>query len=316
MFIDTAGFGASDIGDVENFHDIVSCLDALAPFVTIAGLLFVYGGTQDRMYSHDLATTQWVKCFCGPKFYRHITIVTTKWDSLQEDDFREAWVRFTGVINDPTITDILNPGKRYHGGSVYHHGVIMDDANPGAPLRCLPKKTCTDERVKYARAMIRERYSANPDVKLQVVREMAAGVLWHQTESARVLQNSPLSIKLDVRDDFLRLTVIQHKKPADLGTKPKGRRTASALPPAPLPLAPLPLALPPSPWVEKPQRSWYSRFWDWIEKAKELAAFFHEQQKKAAENRGATQSRPTAWVGLVGTLRNWWSGPRKPQRDE
>lgn len=179
-----------------------------------------------------------------------------------------------------------------------------------------PKKTCTDERVKYARAMIRERYSANPDVKLQVVREMAAGVLWHQTESARVLQNSPLSIKLDVRDDFLRLTVIQHKKPADPSTKPKGRRTASALPPAPLPLAPLPLALPPSPWVEKPQRSWYSRFWDWIEKAKELAAFFHEQQKKAAENRGATQSRPTAWVGLVGTLRNWWSGPRKPQRDE
>lgn len=140
LFIDTAGFGASDIGDVENFHDIVSCLDALAPFVTIAGLLFVYGGTQDRMYSHDLATTQWVKCFCGPKFYRHITIVTTKWDSLQEDDFREAWARFTGVINDPTITDILNPGKRYHGGSVYHHGVIMDDANPGAPLRCLPKK--------------------------------------------------------------------------------------------------------------------------------------------------------------------------------
>ncbi|EAQ88328.1 predicted protein [Chaetomium globosum CBS 148.51] len=324
LFVDTAGFGAGDRKDFDNFFDVVTCLDALAPFVTIAGLIFVYGGTQERMYAHDLTTTQWVKCFCGPEFYQYITIVTTKWDMLQQEAFTEAWERFDGVVKDPVVADILSPApagtKRYHPGSVYHHGVVMDDANLGTPLRCLPKTTCANERTKRARAMIMNRYSTRPEVKPQILRQMAAGVLWYETEAAKLLRNSHLAIKLTIVDHFLRVTVIPDKKPAELTTKPKSRRTASTLPPAPaflalpppdptpvtekpakpsakpkvrkttstLPSVPLVLTLPPAarsedPWTEKPKRSWYSRIWDWLEKAKELA-FFFRRQKRAASN--------------------------------
>ena len=75
LFVNTAGFGAANMDDMENMEDIVGCLNALGPFITIAGALFVYGGGQRRMMAHDLTTIQWVKCFCGPEFYRDITIV-------------------------------------------------------------------------------------------------------------------------------------------------------------------------------------------------------------------------------------------------
>ncbi|KAK3292157.1 uncharacterized protein B0H64DRAFT_364857 [Chaetomium fimeti] len=360
LFVDTAGFGASDIKDMDNFYDVMSCLDALAPFVIIAGILFVYGGTQDRMHAHDLTTTQWVKCFCGPEFYKYITIVTTKWDTLREEAFTEAWRRFTGVIGDPVVADILNRAsaatQRYHGGSVYHHGVVMDDANPGVPLRCLPKETCAGGRASYARDMIRDRYSGKPKVELQVLREMAVGVRWHETEAAKVLQNSHLTIKLNVRDDLLRVTVILDKKPVDeLNTEPEARRTAStvrpapalvdvplssefenpltekpvkrnakpkvrritasALQPAPEPVIPL-LSISEGPWTRKPQRSWYDRLWDWLEKAKELASFFHSHQKQRgrAGGNGGFQPRPTTWASLVGTLMHWWLGPKAKRR--
>src|SRR5947208_214024 len=106
----------------------MSCLDALGPFVTFAGILFVYGGTGERMTGHDLVTTQWVKCFCGPEFYRYVTIVTTKWDSFIDASFKEKWVRFTGLLDDPIVADLLKPAasdqnRRYHGGAVYHHGI-------------------------------------------------------------------------------------------------------------------------------------------------------------------------------------------------
>ena len=347
LFVDTAGFGASDINDRENFHDVMTCLDALGPFVTIAGLLFVYGGTQDRMYAHDLTTTQWVKCFCGPEFYKYITIVTTKWDSLREESFREAWERFDGVVNDPIIAEILHPTligtKRYDPGSVYHHGVVMDDANPGVPLGCLARDTDAYQRTKDVRAMIMKRYSTNPRVKLQIVQEMADGVLWYETEAARVLQNSNLTIKLNMVDDLLRVTVIPDKEPAELITEPKVRKTASTLPPVPtllaspppytekpaelttkpkvrttastLPPVHVPLT-PPSPvrsrdpWSSKPQRSWYSRLWDWLEKAKEVAVFFQQYQGRTGANR-ASRPRPNAWANVVGTLLDWWSGPRR-----
>ncbi|KAH6856874.1 P-loop containing nucleoside triphosphate hydrolase protein [Chaetomium sp. MPI-CAGE-AT-0009] len=305
LFVDTAGFGASDVKDFDNFYDVMSCLDALAPFVTIAGVLFVYGGTQDRMHAHDLTTIQWVKCFCGPQFYKYITIVTTKWDTLREESFTEAWRRFAGVKEDPVVADILSPvtggRQRYHGGSVYHHGVVMDDDNP--------TNTCADERAAYAREMIRDRYSGQPKAKLQVLREMIAGVSWDETEAAKVLRNSHLTIKLNVRGNLLRVTVIPDEKPAtvELDAKRRARRSASTLRPVTALVAiPLPIESKEDPWTKKPPRSWYDRLWYWLEKAKELAVFYREQRRKAAANGTST----TAWADLVGTLRHWWSGPR------
>jgi hypothetical protein len=266
------------------------------------------------MHTHDLATIRWVKCFCGPEFYRHVTIVSTKWDSLEEESFKEYWDKFSGVVKDPAVADILNPvasgTQRYHGGSVYHHGVVMDEANPGVPLRRLSKRTCADQRAVYARAMIRDRYSSKPNAELQILREMAAGVAWYETEAAKVLRNSHLTLKLDVCEDLLRVTVVRDEPPPELNTRPKSARTATTLRPF-TPALPPPPGESNGPWTEKPQRSWYQRLWEWLEKAKEAAAFFQEQRRMAAAS-----AEPTAWVRLAGSLRNWWSGSRKSDADE
>ncbi|KAF7556970.1 hypothetical protein G7Z17_g1039 [Cylindrodendrum hubeiense] len=179
LFVDTAGFGAADINDMDNFHDIVTCLDALTPFITVAGVLFVYGGNQGRMMGADLTTIQWVKCFCGPDFYNRITIVTTKWDSLVDDDFEDAWnIKLPDLLDDSQIKDILEPApvgsRRYHGGHVYHHGLkLAKDSDLSMPIERFSFRRRSAERAELARAMISKRYKGIPSMKLQVVREMA-----------------------------------------------------------------------------------------------------------------------------------------------
>lgn len=78
LFVDTAGFGASDMEEIPNLKDIIGCLSTLGPFVKIAGLMFVYGKVDNRLTDLDPKLIQWVQC--GPQFYKNITVVTTQWD--------------------------------------------------------------------------------------------------------------------------------------------------------------------------------------------------------------------------------------------
>ncbi|CAG9997303.1 unnamed protein product [Clonostachys byssicola] len=55
LFVDTAGFGAADMDDTKNFRDILTCLEALVPFVTFTGVLFLIAGNQDKMRAEDLS---------------------------------------------------------------------------------------------------------------------------------------------------------------------------------------------------------------------------------------------------------------------
>ncbi|KAI8297924.1 hypothetical protein K4K59_003140 [Colletotrichum sp. SAR11_240] len=90
LFIDTAGFGAADLDNEGNFQDIMTCLETLRPFVTFAGVLFVYG-QMERLQCNDLLTMRWIECFCGPRFFQNITIVTTKWDEFTKPSFKKRW---------------------------------------------------------------------------------------------------------------------------------------------------------------------------------------------------------------------------------
>jgi len=58
--------------------------------VTVAGVLFLYSSTKDRIEAGDLKTIRWLQCFCGPQFYENITVVTTKWDKMHPDEIDEA----------------------------------------------------------------------------------------------------------------------------------------------------------------------------------------------------------------------------------
>ncbi|KAI0904564.1 P-loop containing nucleoside triphosphate hydrolase protein [Ustulina deusta] len=214
LFIDTPGFGAADMDDMDCFCDIVACLDALSPFVIIAGLIFVTGGNQERLTAAEVKTIQWIKCFCGPKFYRYITIMTSKWDKISEDDFEETWESMLSMLeDDPTVSEILNPppvpngSTQYHGGHIYHHGVVVDEDHPSVPLYRLTTRRHQKERADMATAMIKARYNKAPGVKLQVVREMDKKIPWNDTEAAKVLKHNPSHIKLDIRDGILQVFV-------------------------------------------------------------------------------------------------------------
>ncbi len=303
---------------MDSLFGIVSCMDALAPFVHIAGVLFFYGGNDMRLKGQDLTTFHWLKTFCGPEFYKNITIVTSQWDMLQDPDLEARLECFAHLCKDPVVADILDPppanGQRYHAGEAYYHGVVVNETNPGIPLRRLPKNTSSDERASLARAMIKSRYGKDngngTQVKLQIIREMEQGIQWYETQAAQVLRNGHRHLKLKIDNDgYVRVTVVKDEEPRGLGaTTPsaKTRKTASKLAPAPARLLLGPSEAPtPQP---KQQRSWYESLMSWLETAKDLAAFF----QAARAGPGAARTGRPVWSHFAGRLRNWWSGSSTP----
>ncbi|KAM7222943.1 hypothetical protein V8F06_001499 [Rhypophila decipiens] len=223
LFIEIAGFGAVD--DMDNFENLGACLPECrsghhSPF-TIAGILLVFSGNQYRLTRNDLTTIQWAKCLFGPDLFEKITTVTTKWDQLTDPAFEKNWESFSNLLAHPVMEELLDPTftttacthcqhtkvRKFDGASVYHHGLFFDKAK-GHSLRFTPR-TQGSQRAGMIRDMIKERYSHVPNRKLQIVREMYAGLVsGKRVEAARVLTRSRYgeSIKLSLdKDNFLRV---------------------------------------------------------------------------------------------------------------
>ncbi|KAI1111265.1 P-loop containing nucleoside triphosphate hydrolase protein [Nemania sp. NC0429] len=267
LFIDTPGFGAADMDDMDCFHNIIACLHVLGPVVTVAGLIFVTGGNQERLTAQELKTMQWIQCFCGPDFYRNITIMTNKWDKISEDDFDEAWESMQGMLNEnATIAEILHPQKlmtsesnlkHYEGGYIYHHGIVMGGYHPDVPSECLSLRRQSEARAEMAIAMIRNRYKKITEVKLQVVHEMDNNIPWDKTEAAKVLKLNAVDIKLQFRDGIVQVPVKDEQKylrdESDHGTSQLA---------------------PENQGPTDQDQTWLDRVWSWILIAKDAAMFF------------------------------------------
>ncbi|KAI0420847.1 P-loop containing nucleoside triphosphate hydrolase protein [Xylaria grammica] len=265
IFIDTPGFGAADIPDMDCFCDIIACLDALGPFVTVAGLIYVTGGNQERLTQQELKTIQWIKCFCGPQFYRHITIMTSKWDRMSEDDFEEGFESMLSLLkDDPEISEIINPSadsnnsEPCQGGSIYHHGLVVDDGHPNMILNRLTMRRHPKERADMARAMIKSRFNQAPGVKLQVIREMNKKIRWDNTEAAKILNNEPRDVELRFQDGMLRVFV--KGKAYNI---PNGKEFSAVQ-----------MVSKQQPKAEEQHQTWYSKIFYWLGVAKEVATFF------------------------------------------
>jgi hypothetical protein len=143
--------------------------------------------------------------------YRYATIVTSQWDTFagQPGLMQDSSSEMAGILNPATSAQ----SRRYHGAAVYHHGIDVDPARPA--IRILDMDQCADERVKLVRTMIKNRYGTIPHVKPQVIRDMEQGT-WYDTEAAKVLRNRQSTLKLSVRKDFVRVTVIEEKQLRDL----------------------------------------------------------------------------------------------------
>ncbi|KAI1808877.1 P-loop containing nucleoside triphosphate hydrolase protein [Daldinia bambusicola] len=200
LFVDTAGFGAADMDDMANYYDIMSCLEVLGPFVTVAGLIFVYGPMQNRLRKEDLKTIQWVQCFCGPKFFRNVIFITNHWDSWTRKVLERTWNKVPELLDQEDIKRILNPPGRYRGGSVYHHG-FPGGKGPIDGFECiLDLEDNKAQRRDELRKLIRQRYANATGIKLQVVREMESGVPILKTEAAKVLKEDPFKTEIRIQE--------------------------------------------------------------------------------------------------------------------
>ena len=198
--MDTAGFGAADIDDMENFKDIMACLSALGPFLTVAGILFVYGLPGERLTNNDLRTIRWIQCFSGPEFFRNITIVTTHWDGHGKKRFKNLWTKVDELKRQEDMKRILEPQGRYYGGSMYHHGVPGGQGPVSSPDSTLDPEDDHEERGNEARDLIRRRYMNAKTPKLQIARELDEGIPVLETQAAKVFRSHMQSTSIEILD--------------------------------------------------------------------------------------------------------------------
>jgi hypothetical protein len=285
--------------DENNFQNIVSCLTTLGPFVTVAGVLFVYGPPRTRITDSDLKTLQWVQAFCGPDFYQNITVVTSMWDDYNQRSFKRAWGRMLDLISNENIVNVLDPPERYHGGSLYHHGLPGGQGTALSFPSVLYQETMGAQRGEEVRKMIQRRYAESKPVKLQVIRELESGTPQNEMEAAKVLKFKPVGSKIIIRN---------------------GKAIVSTMSPAPASLGPQPAQSS----IPKPQAnnartakqgksntqsepkltppSWIQRLFMWFEIGKQAATYYQQ-----ARQSGSTRGKSPSW-GILGTLKNWWSG--------
>ncbi|OCK73994.1 hypothetical protein K432DRAFT_270626, partial [Lepidopterella palustris CBS 459.81] len=186
LFVDTAGFGARDMDDKSNFENIMSCLVAFGPFVTIAGVLFLHSSKEDRMTNDEVKTVQWLQCFCGPEFFQNITIVTTKWDTYNSKSFQRAREQLQNLTNGEDIGAILHPPDPYVGASLYNHGIPGGGVSDswGDPLDIDDDRS---ERAAEIGKVIQQLHRNPAPAQLQVNREMEEGKDIMETTAAKAL---------------------------------------------------------------------------------------------------------------------------------
>lgn len=196
----------------------------------------------------------------------------------------------------PTIS------HRFHGAELYHHGVRGGKGYElAADTETLACKRHPEERARTVQTMVRDRCRNTPDVKMQVLREMANGVPWYNTEAAKVLQSNPMLIELRMEDSFLRtflrkspvplkgesmLEAEQAEAPKELSHDANAKKGNPDL--APLANGETRYTLP-NREAFIPKKSWFETLFPWIEVAKEAASFF----RQARANR--QEGKPTEW---------------------
>lgn len=200
----------------ETMKDIMSCLMILGPFVTISGALFVYDACSDRLTQDEERTIRWLQCFCGPDFFRNITVVITKWDKLSTKAAAKAQARIDALFQNASDNDTLaeddmqtttsissssssnslhnlvHPPPPYLGAHIYHHGLLYQPTSGSTnPTNLEPLDMEVDVGLRRDRAqdMIHARYAttSTPPARLQIQQEMDNFTPLGETQAMKVL---------------------------------------------------------------------------------------------------------------------------------
>ncbi|RMJ18125.1 hypothetical protein CDV36_002230 [Fusarium kuroshium] len=315
LLVDTAGFGAADLNNMKNFHDIMGCLTALGPFVTVAGVLFVYGFPKERLESADLQTVRWIECFCGPEFFSNITIVTSKWDrNSNEDSFPEHWQVLGDMMQDPDLQRIINPPARFHGGHVYHHGFPQGSATVDSFEDILSRKRHPEKRGDALRDLIHSRYANAKPPQLQIFRELEEKTSLYKTEAAKVLQADTTESEIRIGDN--RAILVSQDSPETQNTEKENAKEGTAKQKSKESTEPGSNAgkdgakksgkgqTPPSP--DGP--SWMSTIIEWLVIGRNASEYFRKARSQGHEStnrKGASQG--PVW-SILSSIKDWWFG--------
>lgn len=265
--------------DSANFLDILSCLEALGPFVTIAGVIFVYG-KPGRMTQPDKRTVQWIQCFCGPEFYRNITIVMSQWDEYSKSGFKSAWNMLESLLGDEDISQILSPPDRYHGGSVYHHGFPGGKGSIDAYSSILEMEENSFQRGEELRNLIKTRYGKCAPAKLQILRELEAGIPADKTEAAKALIADVIHTKIRILDGEAVVFVEDDSQGALVSVKRMSAQPILCTEKGEAQAQP------------KQEKSWLTRLMEWFGLAKEASDYFKEARAMGHESTNREDSAP------------------------
>ncbi|KAH8689726.1 P-loop containing nucleoside triphosphate hydrolase protein [Phaeosphaeriaceae sp. PMI808] len=199
LFVDTPGFGAADLDDYDVLDNIVSCLLTFGSFVRVAGVLFLHSSTKDRMEASELQTIRWLQCFCGPEFYRNITIITTKWDKHHPDDITDARERLV-ELETHYLAPLLCPAPDFGGAYLYNHGIPDGGKSDKDWETQLRRNKNRDERSAEIKKLIRDRYRQGSEIELQITKELKRKTVKH-TEAAKALRGGTKQTDIRVQDN-------------------------------------------------------------------------------------------------------------------
>jgi hypothetical protein len=283
LFVDTPGFAAGDMNDMDIFEDIMNCLIAIGPFVTIAGVLFLHDIKKDRMTAGELKTVRWLQCFCGPQFYQNITLVTTKWDELKQKALVKARGRLEG-LKTSDFAPLLSPPGGHRGAYLYNHGI------PGGGTEEIWGGALDLEDDKLTRAaeasnLIHSRYGNTHAAELQIKKELDKGKKLPQTEAAKALTTLPTESWIIVARNKAFLLRVDELAPDDDEQDYKDAAHAKE--------------------NEAQGPSFTKSLEQWLNVAKQIAIIFSTRSVPVA----AVGAAYTACGAIWQSVKDWWSGP-------
>jgi hypothetical protein len=267
----------NDMGILDN---IVSCLFALGSFMTIAGVLFLHSSTEDRMKAGELKTIRWLQCFCGPRFYENITIITTKWDKIHPDEIDEARERMEELAADH-VAPVLDPPQRFKGAYIYNHGIPNGGKSDQDWETQLSRRKKMSERSAEIKRLIHDRYYQSPKIKLQIAEEIETKTPLAETEAAKALQGDTLQTKIRLSKDRAIVLGVDEPDPKEEsvpGETTEGRQS------------------------ESHGFETYGSIWGWIDIAKAVAVAFMKAETTPVLL--LVEAVSSAWD----SVKNWWSG--------
>ncbi|KAF7596809.1 hypothetical protein BBP40_012408 [Aspergillus hancockii] len=171
-------FNTRDFDDWGIFFRLVTAMALIQRYVVFRGALYLDFMEDNRVTPAMVKILTWLSLFCGQRYI--VTIITTRWDGLDEDGIEEKPARVERWKESELLQSFIQ-----HGASIYHHGLVQENGK----YRTLHIRKKAEDRSSLARNNIDERYRDPTTLQLQVYIEIANGTTVDRTEAGRWLKN-------------------------------------------------------------------------------------------------------------------------------